>query len=81
VKSPEAELFGQTLRRLRDDRGLTQEKLARAANLTTSFVSEIERGVTMVSLNTILKLAQGLACSPADLLADFTPARIRHVLR
>ena len=74
-------MFGRTLRRLRDERGLTQEKLARAADLTTSFVSEIERGVTMVSLNTILKLAQGLECSAADLLSEFTPGRIRRVLR
>lgn len=73
-------MFGKRLRRLREERGLTQEKLARAADLATGFVSEIERGVTMVSLNTILKLAHGLGCSPADLLAEFTPARIRRLL-
>jgi len=80
VKAPEAEMFGRTLRRLRDERGLTQEKLARVADLTTISFRR-SSGVTMVSLNTILKLAQGLKCSAADLLSDFTPARTRRALR
>ena len=74
-------MFGKTLRRLREERGLTQEKLAHAANVTTNYVSDIERGVPMVSLNMILKLASGLGCSPADLLADFTPTAIRRLFR
>lgn len=80
-KRPDAELFGKTLRRLREERDVTQEKLAHAADLTTNYVSDIERGMTMVSLNTILKLAHGLECSPADLLADFTPAVLRRMTR
>ena len=74
-------MFGKTLRRLREERELTQEQLAHAANVTTNYVSDIERGVPMVSLNMILKLASGLGCSPADLLADFTPATIRRLFR
>lgn len=71
AKSAEAEMFGKTLRRLRDERGLTQEKLAHAANLTTNYVSDIERGMTMVSLNTVLKLARGLKVDAVELLAGF----------
>ena len=54
---PEAQTFGEAVRRLRTERGLTQEKLAQASDLTTNYVSDIERGRTMVSLKTILKLA------------------------
>lgn len=80
-KVPEAAVFGKTLERLRTERGLTQEKLAHAASLSTNYVSDIERGMTVVSLTTILKLSAGLGCSPSDLLGDFTTATIRRALR
>ena len=79
--APEAQTFGEASRRLRTARGLTQEKLAQEANLTTNYVSDIERGQTMVSLNTILKLSYGLDCAPADLLADFTSAAVRRLFK
>ena len=79
--APEAAAFGKTLGRLREQRGLTQEKLAHAAGLSTNYVSDIERGMTIVSLTTILKLSHGLGCAPADLLADFTSASIRRLFR
>jgi transcriptional regulator with XRE-family HTH domain len=75
----EAETFGQRVQQLRTKRGLTQEKLAQACNLTTSFVSTIERGTKAPSLNTILKLARGLKLDAADLLADFTYDALRKM--
>ena len=81
IVAPEAQTFGEAVRRLRTERGLTQEKLAQAANLTTNYVSDIERGQTMVSLNTILKLSYGLDCAPADLLADFTSSAVRRLFK
>jgi len=78
---PEAVIFGKTLRRLRDDREMSQQKLAEDAGLSLNFVSDVERGVKSVTLGTILKLAYGLSCAPADLLADFTPAQIRRLVR
>jgi transcriptional regulator with XRE-family HTH domain len=79
--APEAQTFGEAVRRLRTQRGLTQEKLAQASDLTTNYVSDIERGRTMVSLNTILKLSFGLDCIPADLLSDFTSSAVRKLFR
>lgn len=79
--APEARKFGEAVRRLRSARGLTQERLAQASDLTTNYVSDIERGQTMVSLNTILKLSFGLDCTPADLLADFTLPAVRRLFR
>jgi transcriptional regulator with XRE-family HTH domain len=79
--TPEAQTFGEAVRRLRTDRGLTQEKLAQASDLTTNYVSDIERGRTMVSLNTILKLSFGLECTPADLLSDFTLLAVRRLFK
>jgi transcriptional regulator with XRE-family HTH domain len=79
--APEAQTFGEAVRRFRTERGLTQEKLAQASNLTTNYVSDVERGGTMVSLNTILKLAYGLDRAPVDLIADFTLPAVRRLFR
>jgi transcriptional regulator with XRE-family HTH domain len=78
---PEAVIFGKAVRRLRDDRAISQQKLAEDAGLSLNFVSDVERGVKSVTLGTILKLALALKCEPGDLLADFSTATIRRLLR
>ena len=39
----------------------------------------VERGENVPTLTVILKMALALDCSPADLLADFTPAALRRL--
>jgi transcriptional regulator with XRE-family HTH domain len=75
----EAEIFGSTIRRLRLERGWTQEHLAHAAGLTTTYVGQLERGVKVASLTVVLQLARGLRVSPSDLLEDFTPPVLRSL--
>lgn len=79
VRSAEGQRFGDTLRRLRNERGLSQERLAEAANLTADYIGFVERGENVPTLTVILKLALALDCAPADLLADFTPAVLRRL--
>jgi transcriptional regulator with XRE-family HTH domain len=78
-KTPEAEVFGKTLRRLRGDAKLSQEALADLANLTTGYISDLERGLKAPGLVTILRLAVAMHVAPSDLLADFTPAVLRKL--
>ena len=75
----EGEIFGTTVRRLRTDRGWTQEDLAHAAGLTTTYVGQVERGDKVPSLTVVLKLARGLAVAPGELLAGFTPGVLRKL--
>ena len=75
----EAEMFGARVRELREKAGMTQEKLAQAADLTTSFVSTVERGQKMPSLNTILKLARGLRIDARELLSGFSYDALRRM--
>jgi transcriptional regulator with XRE-family HTH domain len=75
----EAEMFGERVRELREKRGMTQEKLAQAADLTTSFVSTVERGQKAPSLNTILKLARALKVDAGELLSDFGYDALRRL--
>ena len=75
----EGEILGSTVRQLRADRGWTQERLAEAAGLTTTYVGQVERGDKIPSLTVLLKLARGLAVAPGDLLRGFSPAVIRNM--
>lgn len=72
-------MFGERLRQLREGCGLTQEKLAQSADLTTSFVSTLERGGKVPSLTTVLKLARGLKVDASALLADFGYETLRKM--
>lgn len=65
--------FGRTVRRLREDRGWSQEQLASRAELNRSYMGEIERGVVMPSLATAAKLAQALDLGLAELIARCDP--------
>lgn len=73
----EGKIFGATIRKLRAQREWTQEDLADAAGLTTTYVGQVERGDKVPSLTVVLKLARGLAVAPADLLVGFSPSVLR----
>jgi transcriptional regulator with XRE-family HTH domain len=53
------------LRRLREDVGLTQRALARAAAVDQSLVSKIERGLARPTLETYVRLATALGADPS----------------
>lgn len=60
--------FGQVIRQLRTERGLSQEKLSFESGLDRSFISHLERGVKQPSLVTIFQLAKALQTSPAHII-------------
>lgn len=60
--------FGGKLRKLRRERGISQEELAGRAGLHRTYVSSVERGQRNVSLETIDKLARGLGLPMGDLM-------------
>ena len=62
--------FGQVIRELRLERGLSQEKLSELCNLDRSYVSEIERGEKTASIRTIMKIALGLDLKPSLLIKE-----------
>ncbi|MEX0652561.1 MAG: helix-turn-helix transcriptional regulator [Phycisphaeraceae bacterium] len=59
--------FAQALRRLRMERGWSQEELAAKAGLHRTYVGSVERGERNVSIDNIEKLARALRCSIRDL--------------
>jgi transcriptional regulator with XRE-family HTH domain len=62
------QIFASNLRRLRTDRGLSQEALADLAGIDRTYVSALERQVYSVSIDTIEKLATVLDVKPTELL-------------
>lgn len=61
------DIFAANLRRLRTERGLSQERLAHVANLHMTHVAKIERSEREPGVRTVTKLAKALGVSTADL--------------
>jgi transcriptional regulator with XRE-family HTH domain len=63
--------FGAAVRQYRQARGFTQHDLAAHTGLHYSYIGDVERGNRNVTLQTLLRLAQGLGVRPAQLLECF----------
>jgi transcriptional regulator with XRE-family HTH domain len=61
--------FGANLQRSRRLGGLSQETLARTVDIHRTEISQLERGLRLARLDTILKLSAGIEASPCVLLA------------
>jgi transcriptional regulator with XRE-family HTH domain len=59
--------FGKNLRRLRKEKGFTQEELANEADIEISQISRIERGVINTSVFNVYSITHILEISPSDL--------------
>jgi transcriptional regulator with XRE-family HTH domain len=62
-------IFGEVLRELRTEKGLSQEKLGELSNLDRTYVSLLERGLRQPSLSTIFSLAKALNVSPSSMIS------------
>ena len=62
--------IGENVRRCRDSKGLTQEKLAEICDISTGFLGHIERGTRKLSLDTLFCIATVLNVSIDYLLID-----------
>jgi transcriptional regulator with XRE-family HTH domain len=60
--------LGMTIKRLREQRGLTQEALAKKAHIHRVYVAQIEGQTKVPSLATLEKLAKALGVPVTELL-------------
>ena len=73
--SPDAVRFGAILRRLREQRGWTKQKLAQRSGLTPSYVGILEEGGNIPSLATVLELLEVLSADAAEVIRELAMAR------
>ncbi len=63
-------ILAENLKRVRAERGYSQEKLAEIVDLHRTYISGIERGTRNVSLRNIEKIARALDLPVIDLLCE-----------
>ena len=61
-------MFAANSRRLRHEKGLSQDDLAYEAEVSRSYLSQLEKGAFYASLKIIGRLAEALGVEPAELL-------------
>jgi hypothetical protein len=77
------ERLGVRIRRLREERGLTQRALAQAMGISPSYVNQLESNQRPVTASVLLKLADALGVDLAEFsagAADRLAAQLRDVL-
>lgn len=78
---------GHFIREWRNDRKLTQEKLAEKIGSTSGAISQLENGIINYTQPTLEAIAKALGCQPGDLLnrrpeqgSDTPEARLRSAM-
>ncbi len=62
-------MLALNLKRLRTDRGLSQEDLADRADIDRTYISSLERSLYAAGIDVVDRLAKALGVTAADLLA------------
>lgn len=65
---PARQRIAENIHRIRGERGLSQEQLAELADFHRTYVSQLERQVTNISIDGLERLAMALGIDVMDLL-------------
>ena len=60
--------FGENLRKLRKDKGLSLREMSYACSIDNSKIAKIEKGMINITLTTLLQLSLALEVHPSSLL-------------
>jgi transcriptional regulator with XRE-family HTH domain len=64
-----SQAFGDALKELREERGLSQEAAALTCGIDRSYFGKLERATKTPTLNTVWRICDGLGTRPSELLA------------
>lgn len=62
--------IGQRIQKKRKSQNITQENLAEVLSVTVGYISQIERGITKINLETLSLIAEYLHCDITEFLSD-----------
>lgn len=71
-------LFGKVLKQIREEKGMTQEKLAELAEVDRTYIYRLETGKRSPSLNIIFRLADALKVQPGYLIDKVNKKSDKH---
>lgn len=69
MKDPRLVAFGERVRQMRKEKGLSQEALADLAGIDRSYMGHIERGDQNITLTKIYQISEALGVSVSDLIS------------
>ena len=64
------EIFGKNVKKMREEKGISQEELANIAEFDRTYISLIERGKRNLSLLNICRFAKALDTIPFELIKN-----------
>ncbi len=70
MRDPRLVAFGERVRALRKDKGLSQEGLSNLASIDRSYMGQIERGEINLTLTKIYQIADALELTLHELLVE-----------
>lgn len=70
MRDPRLVVFGQRVRAIRKQKGLSQEGLAALADIDRSYMGHIERGEKNITLTKIYQIADALEVTAMHLLEN-----------
>lgn len=63
-------VIGSRIQTRRKQKGYTQEQMAEALDFSVGFISQVERGITKLSLDSLANVAEFLDCSISSIVDD-----------
>lgn len=68
MKSDLKKVFAKVLKEIRQEQGLSQQALADYCDLERVYISKLERGISMPSIEIIFRIAEVLEMKPNELV-------------
>ncbi len=75
TNTPDLSTIGSIIRRIRTAENLSLAEVAQRTGLSQSFLSQVERGLTNPSVNSLRKIAQSLGCPLSTFFTETERAR------
>lgn len=70
--------IGKRIKYYRKQCGLTQEQFGEKVDLSTTYISAVERGMYSISLNKLVDILNCLGCSADDVFGDVLVCRHKY---
>ncbi|MBQ8399028.1 MAG: helix-turn-helix transcriptional regulator [Clostridia bacterium] len=72
-------LIGKRIKEERKKKGFTQENLAEKLDVTVGYISQVERGITKISLDLLASISSVLGVDPALLITETAVHQDRYM--